>query len=622
MTLRLEAVWGGSLGRSTLAEARVLLGTDPAVIYALGRRGDALILEAWSAETGVRTGACVVSGCGQLRTRRVLRGEGPDEVIVALRTLDANEVGALDLRTGSFVARRRLAYDDRGPLCASRDLRCVLECSAEGDVGLERGDGSWTDAEDWQAGASDDWAITQRGRFSARHRRASGRVIVERTERGVVTPVGEVEAGGRHAHLVFSEDEEALWGLFDGELSCWEVPSMAPVGRWSGASQLAEIVAVSATGRAALVDGPLAFAAGEAQAVSPRAHRWTPELARLAPDGRRLAFGPRGALGWHDLARDDRVELHTGGHAGAVLSLAVSPDGRAVASSATDRSIRVWDAARGDTRWTLEGDAEGFCALGFAPDARSLYAVTYGHAPRLTAWDLDEGAEVTPAHLEVPSCERVEVSPDGGRLVASNTSWQGDPAALVDLARFERIAWNTGRRFTRQGEVVDDATSAGPVAFDPDGRLQRLLVRYEAQDPSRLVAVRARAGDGGVIDEVQAPDAVSALRHAAFATGGRWLAGAGDDGSLWLFDARADYGLAQRPWRGLPRPARLIACAERRAAFADDEGVISLWDFETRVLLEAREGLRATVTALAFSPDGATIYAGTDSGQVRRYRIE
>ncbi len=604
MQSNLIAVWGGDRARPDLARAQVLLGSDPECLYVLGERADRVLLEVWNPTTGIREKTVVVSSAGQLRSARVWRADRDDQVVVAVRGVDRNELMVLDLGTGALWEEQPVPFGEH-VMAASRDActRVVFDRERPGDAEVVTREGSLRPQ---MLQGANTYAVSGDGALIASWNDATHRIFVfEAPPSLAVVASTDARYAFTAPHMVFSDDRSTLWCASQGAVHCFALPSMIELGRWTGASASAEIVAVDRTGRAALLDGPIAFSVRHDAPVRPRDFVWSPHLARLSPDGARLAHAS-GVLGWHDLARDRRVELHTGGHAGAVLAIAASPDGSAVATAANDRTIRVCDAVTGDIAWVLEGDAEGFGALAFAPDGRTLYAVTHGHAPRLTAWSLDDGAECTPAPLAFEGMGPIAVSDDGTRLVAAHV--RAGAVVLVDLARFARVAADP--------RSADDRS----VACFADGDRVRVV---DAGRRARFALLDAATGE--LLVEGDAGGALALRAFDGFTRDGQRLVTFEED----RFDACVavvrDAGDLRREAPSVatrlagPVTASALGSARVAVAIAGQGACVveaatqSRWYF-------ARE-LRVAITALALSADEGTLYVGTENGQVRVYRV-
>jgi len=156
------------------------------------------------------------------------------------------------------------------------------------------------------------------------------------------------------------------------------------------------------------------------------------ELAFLR-DGRHLALhddGDRTAV-W-DVAVGS-LRANPSPHAnGAILVLAVSPDGKLLATGDRGRSVQLRDAATLELRSTLVGHRGPVSALAFAPDGRRLASGDHFGAVKL--WDLATSEELLELEGMVNCVHLLQFAPDGETLIAGSRDhgghfvvWHGRP---------------------------------------------------------------------------------------------------------------------------------------------------------------------------------------------------
>ncbi|MFO0889428.1 MAG: WD40 repeat domain-containing protein [Isosphaeraceae bacterium] len=75
------------------------------------------------------------------------------------------------------------------------------------------------------------------------------------------------------------------------------------------------------------------------------------------------------------------------GHTDVIGAVAISPDGRRLATGGDDRLIKLWDTATFDEIFTLRGHQSGVIALAFSPDGRRLVSGSIDHTAKV--WDIE-----------------------------------------------------------------------------------------------------------------------------------------------------------------------------------------------------------------------------------------
>ena len=190
----------------------------------------------------------------------------------------------------------------------------------------------------------------------------------------------------------------------------------SPVAGWTACSPDAKLLALRSVGRPVLVDiearhelGPL-----ETAPEGPGPLLFTRDSKALITAG-----SMDGTVRVCDLSTR-RVRSVLAGHSAFVSALALSPDGKTLASGSVDTTVRLWRLGPGSSASVriLTGHGGAATALAFSPDGKVLAVGSYDGPIKL--WNVPTGQEIGSLKGHLSIVVSLAFSPDGQMLASAS----------------------------------------------------------------------------------------------------------------------------------------------------------------------------------------------------------
>lgn len=471
--------------------------------------------------------------------------------------------------------------------------------------------------------------------------------------------------------LGLSKDGRKLvCGAKDNMIEIWDLETGARTATLDGHTAPVEAVAITPDGRAIVSgssDGSIRLwdlASGKALSVF---HKDGGRVARVAitPDGKRLVSTTQPEFvsrpdglpdfeGAHDIRIWDftskRVLHQLKGHAGYILDIAISPDGRLLASGSLDRTIKLWDLVSGSLLETIGGvevqqgmGIPTVNALAFSADGRALLwgasdetvkvraleagadVVTFkGHESSTTVsslaltaderllvsggtdrtvrvWDTRTGSLLQTLVGHNKAVEAVAVTADGRKAVSAAGDrtvrvWDvtsGREEALLSGSREYYDAVLGGRDWVKSLAISPDRTK---VFTGPSGMDDRSIGVYSLASGKRIASLGGH--EGGVLALAVSPD-------------GSLLASGGDDKTLRLWNVATGREIAKIVGHEHWVTSLAFFSDGRRIATGSEDGTARIWDLDTRKQLATFNG--GEVSSVAVVAHDAQLIATSGS---------
>ena len=397
-----------------------------------------------------------------------------------------------------------------------------------------------------------------------------------------------------------------------------------------------------------------------------RGHKWWVHSVKFSNDGKYLASGSytmKGSVKWQtikELEDESKIEAeddyfhqkwaydntliiwdvktgkmkHLFDHPFGVLSVDFSPDGKRIASSGLDNSVRLWDIASGKEIFNLLiKEAYFINNVVFTPDGKNL--ISGGGDNQVKIINAGTG-KIEHKFFAVESpVESVSFSPNGGRLAAARKDGQIDLWDVHSGTVIHRI--NTGSNpvqavcFSPNGKTIASADAIGQLKlwkaengekiiesrqnnpiislnFSPDGRYvltgnaNNLVTLYDSSSLHSLWPVKHQQS---IISTVFSPDGKFVLSCDT----GR------ESDAIKLL--KAENGEVIRNFNNEGHPAWSAVFFPASKNFAVTRGrKIIVMDSRTGKTLQEMKDHKAPVWTLAVNPSGTLMVSGSMDGEI------
>lgn len=158
-----------------------------------------------------------------------------------------------------------------------------------------------------------------------------------------------------------------------------------------------------------------------AQPAPVKAHAALVHAVAVSPNGKTLATaGFDNAVKLWDIAPDGSLKEKTvlTGHTGPVYAIAFHPtDAKLIATASQDKTARLWDLTNGKSKLELKGHADIVDAIAFSPDGKTL--ATAGADKAVKLWNQTDGKELKNLGAHDGSVYTLAFSPDGKTLASA-----------------------------------------------------------------------------------------------------------------------------------------------------------------------------------------------------------
>ncbi len=288
------------------------------------------------------------------------------------------------------------------------------------------------------------------------------------------------------------------------------------------------------------------------------------------------------------------------GHFNSVSTVAISPDGKCLASGSFDDTIKLWNLETGELLHTLTKHLQPVLAIAFSPDGQTLISGSVDDTIKL--WNLDTGEMIGTIGEHSGSvtsiADSLAISPDGQAIASGSDDhtiklWQLSTGELLNTFRHPR--------------------GVNTVAISPDGQT---LVSGSSDNTIKLWNLATSELKSTLEGHLRDVNTVTVSPN------GKMIASGSSDSTIKLWSLGS--GKLLRTMKGHSDWVRSVAFSldGKMLVSGSADTTIKIWQLCSGKVLQTLEEHKRDVNTVAISLDGQTIVSGSSDRTIKIWRCD
>jgi serine/threonine protein kinase/WD40 repeat protein len=283
------------------------------------------------------------------------------------------------------------------------------------------------------------------------------------------------------------------------------------------------------------------------------------------------------------------------GHGDAVSSVAISPDGKMLASGSLDKTVILWDLQADQPIRTLETPDQVYSMV-FYPDGSAL--LVGGQSGITSIWSTQTGEQLFKQESLPAGQISVSIAPDQSAYAIASRD--------VAVALMDAKAYTWVKALVYPGPIWSLAYSLDSTMLAA-GMGDGTISLKNPQTDEELYSLKEHT---------------EGIKNLAFSPDGKVLASASNDATVILWDVEMGQKLFTLSRQAGPINSVAWSPDGKTLASASDDGTIILWNPVTGEAIDTLNGGENKIYSVIFNGDGKWLVSGMQDGTVALWEID